>query len=54
MYGGYVGGEIIYASIPRVIGGPGEDNEIFISSAGPAENADGSSSSQQGSGSQII
>lgn len=47
MYGGYVGGEIIFASTPKVIGAPGDDNEVFVFSSGPSESGEGGYSSQE-------
>jgi len=40
MFGGYTTGEIRYATIPIIIGGPGEENEVFVMAGGPLEKGD--------------
>lgn len=51
MFGGYVGGEIIFASIPKDISGPGGGNQPISITPGRSTEADGSTDIQTTSGS---
>lgn len=50
MFGGYVGGEIIFASIPKDISGPGGGNQPIIITPGRPTAADGSTDIQATNG----
>ena len=43
MFGSYPPGEIELATIPGVIGKPGEENEVFAMASGATEGGDGPS-----------